>query len=89
DHTGRAINPKKRGAIAQNAPPILQRLGLANEQWLEQATRFEALYRRKGRDHLNALSGKRDRADQDRAGQCSVGEADSSKSRHQATRGPD
>ncbi|MBK1736319.1 hypothetical protein CKO15_13870, partial [Halorhodospira abdelmalekii] len=42
DHTGRAINPKKRGAIAQNAPPILQRLGLANEQWLEQATRFEA-----------------------------------------------
>ncbi|WP_200197065.1 transposase [Halorhodospira abdelmalekii] len=60
DHTGRIINPKKRGAIAQNAAPILQRLGLANAQWLEQATRFEALYRRKGRAHLNA---KTDRAE--------------------------
>jgi hypothetical protein len=49
DYTGRAIDPKKKGAIANTLPPILQRLGLTPDQWLEQSTRFEAVYRRQRR----------------------------------------
>ncbi|MCG5504562.1 transposase [Ectothiorhodospira variabilis] len=45
DYTGRAIDPRKKGAIANTLPPILQRLGLTPDQWLDQSTRFEALYR--------------------------------------------
>ena len=45
DFTGRAIDPRKKGAIANTQPPILQRLGITPEQWLDQSTRFEALYR--------------------------------------------
>ncbi|MCG5517209.1 hypothetical protein LPW29_13920, partial [Ectothiorhodospira sp. 9100] len=44
DYTGRAIDPKKKGAIADTQPPILQRLGLTPDQWLAQSTQFEALY---------------------------------------------
>ena len=49
DYTGRAIDPKKKGAIASTLPPILQRLGLNPEQWLDQSTRFEAVYRQQRR----------------------------------------
>ncbi|AHK80829.1 hypothetical protein M911_16390 [Ectothiorhodospira haloalkaliphila] len=49
DYTGRAIDPKKKGAIANALPPILQRLGLNPEQWLDQSTRFEAVYRQQRR----------------------------------------
>ncbi|MFN2349902.1 MAG: hypothetical protein ABR558_10085, partial [Thioalkalivibrio sp.] len=45
DYTGRAIDPRKKGAIASALPPILQRLGITPDQWLDQSTRFEALYR--------------------------------------------
>ncbi|MCG5526584.1 hypothetical protein LRB11_16905 [Ectothiorhodospira haloalkaliphila] len=45
DYTGRAIDPRKKGAIASTQPPILQRLGFTPDQWLDQSTRFEALYR--------------------------------------------
>ncbi|MCG5531619.1 hypothetical protein LRD18_12295 [Halorhodospira halochloris] len=47
DFSGRAIRPHKKGALAHSLPPILQRLGIADKQWLEQATRFECLYRRR------------------------------------------
>jgi hypothetical protein len=49
DYTGRAIDPKKKGAIANTQPPILQRLGITPDQWLDQSTRFEAVYRRQRR----------------------------------------
>ena len=45
DFTGRAIDPKKKGFIADSLPPILQRLGLSPEEWFAQSTQFEALYR--------------------------------------------
>ncbi|MFW2134577.1 hypothetical protein ACI5FT_16090, partial [Ectothiorhodospira haloalkaliphila] len=43
------IDPKKKGAIANALPPILQRLGLNPEQWLAQSTRFEAVSRQQRR----------------------------------------
>ncbi|SEL59645.1 transposase [Ectothiorhodospira marina] len=49
DDTGRAIDPRKKGAIANALPPILQRLGLNPEQWLDQSTQFEASYRQQRR----------------------------------------
>ena len=47
DHTGRAIRDDKRGAISNNLPPILQRLGIDHSIWLENATQFEKNYRRR------------------------------------------
>lgn len=47
DMTGRVIREGKRGAISMRQPPILERLEIANESWLESATQFEALYRKK------------------------------------------
>ena len=35
DWTGRAIREDKRGAIPEQAPPILLRLGFSEEKWLE------------------------------------------------------
>ncbi len=45
DYTGRAIAPNKRGAIAINLPPILNRLCLNKETWLQNCTEFEKRYR--------------------------------------------
>lgn len=53
DYTGRVIHPTKRGCIAEHTPPILQRLGLSSEEWLTEATQFEARYRDNQRAHLN------------------------------------
>ena len=47
DMTGRVIREGKRGAISMHQPPILERLEIANESWLESATQFEMLYRKK------------------------------------------
>ncbi len=44
DYTGRAIIPNKRGAIDINLPPILERLCLDRQTWLQNATQFEKLY---------------------------------------------
>jgi hypothetical protein len=41
DYTGRAIRSDKRGAISAQLPPILQRLNLTQQQWLNHATQFE------------------------------------------------
>ncbi|AHK80073.1 transposase [Ectothiorhodospira haloalkaliphila] len=49
DYTGRAIDPRKKGAIAGSQPPILRRLGLTSDQWLAQSTQFEAMSRPKRR----------------------------------------
>ena len=46
DWTGGIIRKDKRGAIADDLPPILQRLEFSSEQWVELATRCE--YRFKG-----------------------------------------
>lgn len=47
DMTGRMIREGKHGVISMHQPPILERLEIANKSWLENATQFEALYRKK------------------------------------------
>ena len=45
DWTGRAIRDDKRGAISENAPPILQRLDISSEHWIELSTNFESRFK--------------------------------------------
>ena len=45
DWTGRIIRDNKRGAIDATAPPILQRLNIPAEHWLELSTRFESRFK--------------------------------------------
>tara|TARA_B100000749_G_C18127496_1_gene342447 strand:- start:140 stop:406 length:267 start_codon:yes stop_codon:yes gene_type:complete len=54
DFTGRAILPPKRGSIPEHQSPILQRLGLAKDEWLDLAKDFEKQYpnRHSRRAHL-------------------------------------
>ena len=58
DYTGRVIHPSKRGFIPENTPPILMRLGLTPDEWLEEACQFEARYAQNRR----AEQGRRRRA---------------------------
>jgi hypothetical protein len=44
DYTGRAIREDKKGFIVKSLPPILERLGINEQQWLSNAQSFEALY---------------------------------------------
>jgi hypothetical protein len=44
DTTGRMIRTDKRGAIPINLPPILERLSINLQQWLQQSQQFEKLY---------------------------------------------
>ena len=44
DYTGRAIVPNKRGAIDIKLPPILERLCVDRETWLENSMEFEKRY---------------------------------------------
>jgi hypothetical protein len=44
DTTGRMIRLDKRGAIPINLPPILERLSINRQQWLQQSQQFEKLY---------------------------------------------
>ncbi len=44
DWTGRIIRDDKRGAIAENVPPILERLNIDIDAWLLQAQHFEQHY---------------------------------------------
>ena len=41
DRTGRIIRDDKRGVIAENTSPILQRLHISPDHWLELSTNFE------------------------------------------------
>ena len=58
DYTGRVIHPNRRGHISKNTPPILTRLGLSSDEWLEEACEFEARYAQNRR----AEQGRRRRA---------------------------
>ena len=51
DQTGRVLRPGKRGAIAETELPILERLGLDFDEWLSEATEFEARYQANQRAH--------------------------------------
>jgi REP element-mobilizing transposase RayT len=44
DWTGRIARRDKRGSIAATAPPVLRKLGLAEDQWHTQATGIEQRY---------------------------------------------
>jgi len=45
DWTGRAVRDDKRGAIPAHIQPILQRMGLNHEEWLEIVQNFGRRYR--------------------------------------------
>ena len=47
DHTGRILRDDKRGAIALHLPPILERLGIDQKTWLDNATAFEKVYKKR------------------------------------------
>ncbi|MBU1833050.1 MAG: transposase [Gammaproteobacteria bacterium] len=47
DHTGRLVRSNKRGAIALHLPPILERLGIDQKTWPNNATAFEQIYRQR------------------------------------------
>jgi REP element-mobilizing transposase RayT len=47
DMTGRILRDDKRGAISAHLPPILERLEINQEEWLNNATQFEMLYQKK------------------------------------------
>ena len=47
DYTARLVRNNKRGAIAQNLPPILDRLGIDQKTWLNNATAFEQIHRQR------------------------------------------
>jgi hypothetical protein len=53
DYTGRIVRPGKRGSIPDRQPTILQRLGLTTDEWLAEATEFEARYQDNRRAHLD------------------------------------
>jgi len=42
--TGRAVRDDKRGAIADDLPPILARIGIAPAAWLQLAKDFETTF---------------------------------------------
>ncbi len=46
DWTGRQIRPDKRGAISENVPPILARLGIEQGNWLQNCQKLEEDFRR-------------------------------------------
>ena len=45
DWTGRIIRDDKRGAINANTPPILQRLDISIDHWIEVSTKFESRFK--------------------------------------------
>ena len=45
DWTGRQIRENKTGSIDGNAPPILLRIGIAPEHWIELCTHFEERFK--------------------------------------------
>jgi len=45
EFTGRILREDKRGAISHQLPPILQRLGIEQEQWHYLTTRFESPFK--------------------------------------------
>ena len=45
DWTGRIIREDKRGAIEQQLPPILERIGIQPSQWLILSTQFESRFK--------------------------------------------
>jgi len=52
DWTGRAIRDDKRGAISNTLPPILHRLGIDPDQWIDSSTRFEQCYQKRYRKNI-------------------------------------
>lgn len=47
DMTGRILRDDKRGAISSHLPPILERLEINQEEWLNNVSQFEMLYHKK------------------------------------------
>ncbi|WP_444930350.1 transposase [Microbulbifer sp. SSSA002] len=45
DWSGRHLDPRKRGAISQNTPPILDRLGISVKHWLYLNRNFESRFK--------------------------------------------
>ena len=56
DQTGRLLRDDKRGSIALHLPPILERLGIDQKAWLNNATAFEQIYRQRFAKKRQALN---------------------------------
>lgn len=54
DYTGRIIRQGKRGAIDQQLPPILTRLGVSQSDWLQNSQHFERYFRQRFRRRASA-----------------------------------
>ncbi|MGY0218746.1 transposase [Endozoicomonadaceae bacterium StTr2] len=55
DWSGRAVRPDKKGAICNDMPPVLTRLGINPNEWLQTMNRGNRFYRALGR--LEAMKG--------------------------------
>ena len=44
DWTGRAVRKDKRGAIEKAYPPILDRLGIEEESWIDSVRHFQKYF---------------------------------------------
>ena len=45
DWTGRQIRDDKRGSISDETPPVIQRINVSAEHWLQLATQFESQFK--------------------------------------------
>ncbi|MFA0813212.1 hypothetical protein [Microbulbifer epialgicus] len=45
DWSGRHFDPRKRGCITENTPPILERLGISPKHWLYLNRNFESRFK--------------------------------------------
>ena len=45
DWTGRIIRDDKRGAINASTPPIMKRLDISTDHWIELSTKFESRFK--------------------------------------------
>jgi hypothetical protein len=63
DSTGRCLRRDKRGFIQADTPPILQRLGINEHDWIKQLQRFGSSFTHvAGRaEHMQAFAKKNDK----------------------------
>ena len=55
EETTRVIRHGKRGYLSQQTPPILERLNISQQQWLQQTTEFERIYNKQFRQQHTKL----------------------------------
>ena len=59
DWTGRQLRSDKRGAIPEGISPILSRLGISSDSWMEVASQFGRLFKRAAGSSISAEAHRR------------------------------